>query len=79
MRALTEVETISLAAVLKMESDALIMQRAINALIKDEELKSYTLHYEVNSMERNLTTQDIEKFHTAVIEKFKQNNIELKI
>ena len=45
----------------------------------DEELKSYTLHYEVNSMERNLTTQDIEKFHTAVIEKFKQNNIELKI
>ena len=46
---------------------------------EDEELKSYTLHYEVNSMERNLTTQDIEKFHTAVIEKFKQNNIELKI
>ena len=39
MRALTEVENISLAAVLKMESDALIMQRAMNSLIKDEDLK----------------------------------------
>lgn len=41
--------------------------------------KSYTLHYEVNSLERTLTTEDIENFHSAVIEKFKSNNIALKI
>ena len=39
MRALTHVENISLAAVLKMESDALVMQRAMNTLISDEDLK----------------------------------------
>ena len=33
MRALSEVENLSLAAILKMESDGLIMQRAINSLI----------------------------------------------
>ena len=38
MRALTEVENISLAAIIKMESDGLIMQRAINSLITDEDL-----------------------------------------
>lgn len=41
--------------------------------------KSYTLHFEVNSLERTLTSEDIEKFHTAVIEKFKENDIELKL
>ena len=41
--------------------------------------KSYTLHYEVNSLERNLTADDIEVFHSAVIKKFKENGIELKI
>jgi len=41
--------------------------------------KSYTLHFEVNSLERTLVAQDIEKFHTAVIEKFKENGIELKL
>ena len=40
--------------------------------------KSYTLHFEVNSLDKTLTTEDIEKFHSAVIEKFKENNIELK-
>ncbi|NCB48737.1 MAG: phenylalanine--tRNA ligase subunit beta [Clostridia bacterium] len=40
--------------------------------------KSYTLHFEVNSLDKTLTTEDIEKFHTAVIEKFKENKIELK-
>lgn len=39
MRTLSEIENLSLAAVLKMESDGLIMQRAIDALISDEELK----------------------------------------
>lgn len=39
MRALSEVEKISLAVVLKMESDGVIMQRAINTLISDEDLK----------------------------------------
>ena len=39
MRVLSEVENLSLAAVLKMESDGLIMQRAIDALITDEDLK----------------------------------------
>lgn len=39
MRTLSEIENLSLAAVLKMESDALIMQRAIDALITDEDLK----------------------------------------
>ena len=39
MRALTEVENLSLAAILKLESDGLIMQRAMNKLITDEDLK----------------------------------------
>lgn len=39
MRALSDVENISLAAILKMESDGVIMQRAINTLISDEDLK----------------------------------------
>lgn len=39
MRTLSEIENLSLAAILKMESDALIMQRAIDALITDEDLK----------------------------------------
>ena len=39
MRALSEVENLSLAAILKMESDGLVMQRAISSLISDEDLK----------------------------------------
>ena len=39
MRTLSEVENLSLAAVLKMESDGLIMQRAISSLITDEDLR----------------------------------------
>ena len=39
MRALSDVENISLAVILKMESDGVIMQRAINTLISDEDLK----------------------------------------
>ena len=39
MRALSKIENLSLTAVLKMESDGLIMQRAINSLISDEDLK----------------------------------------
>lgn len=39
MRTLSEIENLSLAAVLKMESDALIMQRAVDSLISDEDLK----------------------------------------
>lgn len=39
MRILSEIEKISLAAVIKMESDGLLMQRAINMLISDEDLK----------------------------------------
>ena len=39
MRILSETEKISLVAVIKMESDGLLMQRAINMLISDEDLK----------------------------------------
>ncbi|AJP09910.1 TPA: hypothetical protein KRE09_001704 [Clostridioides difficile] len=39
MRILSETEKISLAAIIKMESDGLLMQRAINVLISDEDLK----------------------------------------
>ena len=39
MRAPSEVENLSLAAILKMESDGLVMQRAISSLISDEDLK----------------------------------------
>lgn len=39
MRSLTEAEILSLTAVLKMESDGLAMQRAIDSLISDDELK----------------------------------------
>ena len=45
----------------------------------NDDVKSYTLHYEVNSLERTLTTEDIDTFHKAVIQKFKDNNIELKL
>lgn len=39
MKKLSEIENLSLAATLKMESDGLLMQRAINSLITDEDLK----------------------------------------
>ncbi|MDB0439074.1 hypothetical protein ACTPDI_02700 [Clostridioides difficile] len=39
MRLLSEAEKMSLAAVIKMESDGLLMQRAINTLISDEDLR----------------------------------------
>ena len=39
MKALSEIENLSLAAALKMETDALLMQRAIDTLISDEDLK----------------------------------------
>lgn len=39
MRVLSDVETISLATVLKMETDGLVLQRAINNIISDEDLK----------------------------------------
>ena len=39
MRTLSDTEKKSLAAVIKMESDGLLMQRAINMLISDEDLK----------------------------------------
>ena len=39
MRELSQIETLTLTAVLIMESDGLIMQRAINTLITDEDLK----------------------------------------
>jgi hypothetical protein len=42
MRTLSEIEKLSLAAVLKMENDGLIMQRAISTLISDEDLKRQT-------------------------------------
>lgn len=44
-----------------------------------DKTKSYTLHYEVNSLDRTLKTEDIDAFHTAVIETFAQNNIKLKL
>ncbi len=40
---------------------------------------SYTLHYEVNSHTRNLTSEDIDNFHKLVIKAFEQNDIKLKI
>ena len=39
MRELSDVENISLAAILKMESDGVIMQRAIDGLISEGGLK----------------------------------------
>ena len=39
MKTLSEIENLSLAATLKMECDGLIMQKAINSLISDEDLK----------------------------------------
>ena len=44
-----------------------------------DKTKSYTLHYEVNSLDRTLTNSDIEQFHTQVIDTFKQSGIALKI
>lgn len=39
MRALSQIENLSLTAVLKMEADALIMGKAIGTLITDDDLK----------------------------------------
>lgn len=39
MRTLSEVEVLSLTATLKMETDGLDMQRAVAAIINDEDLK----------------------------------------
>ena len=41
--------------------------------------KSYTLHYEINSLDRTLTSEDIETFHKEVISTFAQNGYELKL
>ena len=40
--------------------------------------KSYTLHYDVCSLERTLSSADIETFHKLVINTFENNNIKLK-
>lgn len=39
MKKVSEIEILSLTGILKMENDAVIAQRAINALITDEDLK----------------------------------------
>lgn len=39
MRKLSEAEVLSLSGLLKMESDGLIVQKAMNALITDEDLR----------------------------------------
>ena len=39
MRKFSEAENLSLAATLKMENDGLVMQKAINSLISDEDLR----------------------------------------
>ena len=39
MRTLSDVENISLATILKMETDGVILQRAMDSLISDEDLK----------------------------------------
>lgn len=39
MRELTQVEVLSLTAILKAESDGLKMQKALNTIITDEDLK----------------------------------------
>lgn len=41
--------------------------------------KSYTLHYEVNSLDRTLNSEDIEKFHKTVISNFAKQGYELKL
>ena len=43
-----------------------------------DETKSYTLHYNVNSLDRTLISEDIENFHKEVINAFAKNNIYLK-
>lgn len=42
MRVLSDIENISLATILKMESDGLILQRELNNLISDEDLKRHS-------------------------------------
>ena len=39
MRKLSEAELLSLTSLLKMEQDGLVVQRAVNALITDENLR----------------------------------------
>jgi len=43
MRVLSEVEILSLTAVLKMESDGLAIQRAVDSIITDEDLKKQSM------------------------------------
>lgn len=44
-----------------------------------DEYISYTLHYEINSFVKNLTSEDIEAFHKQVISIFENKGISLKI
>jgi hypothetical protein len=43
MRELSEVEILSLTAVLKMETDGLAIQRAVDSIIIDEDLKKQSM------------------------------------
>jgi hypothetical protein len=43
MRELSEVEILSLTAVLKMETDGLAIQRAVDSIITDEDLKKQSM------------------------------------
>lgn len=46
---------------------------------ENDKFISYTLHYEVNSFVKNLTSEDIETFHKKVIDIFEKQGISLKI
>ena len=47
--------------------------------IYEGDVKSYTLHYDVCSLTRTLSTIDIEAFHKLVIDTFANNGISLKM
>ncbi len=46
---------------------------------EDSDIKNYTLHYSVNAADHTITGEEIETFHTAVIDNFKSHNINLKL
>ena len=51
MKQLSQVEILSLTAILKAESDGLKMQRALNTVITDEDLKRQSFRSELKTEE----------------------------
>ena len=62
----------------KIKSDIKYAVSLVDIFENSDGTKSYTLRYEIYSLNHTLTGEEIENFHKDVIEKFKEENINLK-